>query len=310
MPTGIGKLGIKKETTFKTAPSGNYGAHKVSSYDFKTTYNYVQNDEQFGNLVRYDEIQTTQTHSVSMSGYAHSSYVVGDLLRAITTNYTVTGSTAPFTHTFTLDNTLSLTPSYSIYIQQPGNTSAVSDWLFSGARMTSLKLSAQAGNYLMFSADWLAAKVANTGATIGGAETNNFFRPKITSATASFLNFDLTIKQGIENVYSLDNTLGATEAFTQDVTSFREVEVSATFYYDNNSFKTNYEQGTNTNFVITCNSMVAGGTLTITIPRLFIVNYEVDKGIKYTTAKISGRATFDGTALLTAVLVNANSGPY
>lgn len=310
MPTGIGRLGIKKETTFKTAPSGNYSAHKVSSYDFKNTVNYAQNDEQFGNLVRYDEMLTTQTHSVSMSGFAHSSYTVGDLLRVITNTYTRTGSNAPYTHTFRVDNTLSLTPSYSIYIQQPGNTSAVNEWLFSGARMTSLKLSAQAGNYLMFSAEWLAAKVQNIGATIGGVETNNFFRPKITSSTASFLNFDLDIKQGIENVYALDNTSGAAEAFTQDVSSFREVDFSATFYYDNNSYKTNYETGTNTNLVITCNSLVAGETLTITIPRMFITSYDVDKGVKYTTASISGRATFDGTSLLTAVLVNSNSDAY
>jgi hypothetical protein len=239
--TAPGHLGLAWETTYGT-PVVPAVYVPYNSLKFSDDYKKIIDEGRRGGIVKdWAVYNGPRSGSVEMEGDVYPE-TMGYFFKGILGGYSVTGASAPYTHTFTAAPTL---PS-SMTLQE---FYGITERQFSGAVLSELDVKFDVENVVTFTAKWLtkASTVVTTTTPSYASQTNPFMGYTLTfkiggSSNVNLVSGEFSIKRPVNLLWTANNT--------QDPSRFSagRIEITGKFLVDaeDETELLNYLNGTQT----------------------------------------------------------------
>lgn len=202
--TALGHLGLAFETTYGTGQTPTVWT-PYNSLKFSDDYKKVIDEGRRASMVKdFAVYNTTRSGSVEIEADVYPE-TIGYFLKAMLNNYTVTGSSAPYTHKFQVGNTLP--PSMTLQ-----EFYGPSERQYSGAVLEELGFKFDVENIVTFNAKFASkASTTVTNSTPNYTITNPFMGYTLTvkiggSPNLNLVSGEFTIKRPVTLIYTANNT--------------------------------------------------------------------------------------------------------
>lgn len=305
--TALSFAGLAVETTEGT-PVSPTGFLPIRTYKPQDVPKYVPDTGTRGQPVDiYGEYLGVKSSTYTWDGDAFPTSF-GNLLGAILGQDTVTGTAAPYTHTF---STLAIPPSYTIADQY---VAGYREWPGCRLEKLSIKYSAEAG--VTYSADWLGwPSVAETAPTTWTYATEPFLLgweaalSLAGAADANLVSFQLDLnRKGSKALFSAANSQTPFTAFVGPL----EATLTLDFYMLGD---TEYDYALVEQVqpvIVTVTQPNTGDILTLSAHAVQFTKPTITRSNAYVEVSLDGTAVYNATdaSVVSATLTNAVSGAY